>query len=103
MTLIAAVRKLGSSLRRLTGPRGRHEPRLVRRVGIHCPHGRGLVEVDLLTDRAGKPEVVLRCSVHASCPPTCDQACRSCAESVLSPAHALIIYPPGDGPLEDAD
>ena len=97
MKVIAAVRSLGSSLRRWIPP---GPPRIVRRVGMDCPHGRGLAEVDLLTDRAGKPEAVLRCSAHESCPPTCDQACRLCAEAVLMPADAIIIYP-GSGPFED--
>ena len=97
MNPIATARKVMSSVRNLTGFFRREEPRFVRRVGIPCPHGRGLVEVDLLTDRLGKPEVVLRCSAHASCPPACDQSCRSCAEAVLTPARSLGIYPPGDG------
>jgi hypothetical protein len=92
---IAAVRSLVSTLREIPRLLRREEPRLVRRVTIPCPHGRGVVEVELRTDRMGKPEAVLRCSAHESCPPTCDQACRSCAESVLTPASALIIYPPG--------
>jgi hypothetical protein len=66
-----------------------------------CPHGRGAVEVEIRTDRFGKPEVALRCSAHAACPPTCDQACVRCADAVLAPARALILYPPGDGPCED--
>ena len=98
MKVIAAVSSFGSSLRRWIYPLG--PPRIVRRVNMDCPHGRGFAEVDLLTDRARKPEAVLRCSAHESCPPTCDQACRLCAEAVLTPAHAIIIYP-GSGPFED--
>jgi hypothetical protein len=94
MNLIGAVRRLGSWCRFI----GRHDPRLVKRVGISCPHGLGRLEVELLIDRMGKPETVVRCSAHAICPPTCDQACRACAEAVLAPARALIIFPP-DGPL----
>jgi hypothetical protein len=77
-----------------------HEPRLVRRVHMECPHDRGHVEVDLLTDRMGKPTAVVRCSAHETCPPPCDQACRRCAAAVLAPAHALVVYP-HDGPLVD--
>ncbi len=94
---IATFRQALTSVRRFFGSQ---EPRLVRRVGMECPHGRGHVEVDLLTDRAGKPTAVVRCSAHNACPPTCDQACRRCAEAVLAPAHALVIYP-HDGPLDD--
>ena len=97
MKVIATVRSFGSSLRRWIHPL---RPRIVRRVAMECPHGRGVAEIDLLTDRGGKPEAVLRCSAHESCPPTCDQACRLCAEAVLTPAHAVIIYP-GGGPFED--
>ena len=99
MNVIAAVRSFGSSVRRWIRPPG-GPPRLVRRVGMDCPHGRGFVQVDFLVDRAGKPEAVLRCNAHESCPPTCDQACRRCAEAVLAPARALIVYP-GGGPFED--
>ncbi len=98
MQPIASLRRLVASLRAMIGHR---EPRLVRRVGMVCPHGRGRAEVEILTDRARKPVAVLRCSVHTACPPTCDQSCHRCAEAVLAPAHALIIYPPGDGPVGD--
>ena len=77
-----------------------HEPRRVRRVSIECPHDRGRVEVDLLTDRAGKPTAVVRCSAHQACPPACDEACRRCADAVLAPARALVIYP-HEGPFGD--
>ena len=99
MKMLAAVSRFGSWLSGWIGPPG-GRPRVVRRVGIDCPHGRGVVEVDFLMDRAGRPEAVVRCTAHESCPPTCDQACRRCAEAVLGPAHALIIYPPG-GPFRD--
>jgi hypothetical protein len=91
MNPIAAARALVSSVLRLPSWLRREEVRLVRRVGIECPHGRGFVEVDLLTDRLGKPECVLRCSAHKSCPPTCDQSCRTCAEAVLTPTRAMLI------------
>jgi hypothetical protein len=94
---IAAVRAFITSLRRMVAS---HEPRLVRRVGMVCPHGRGPIVVDILTDHAGKPEVVLRCSAHAACPPTCDQSCRTCADAVLAPPHARMVYP-RHGPLDD--
>ncbi len=77
--------------------------RLVRRVDVHCPHGRGVVTVDMVTDAHGAPEVVLRCSAHGSCPPSCDQSCRRCAEVVRTPAKALVVYPPGRGPNDAAD
>src|SRR5687767_2926695 len=99
MKIIAAVSRFGSSLRAWLRPSG-GPPRLVRRVGMECPHGRGSVEVDLLMDRAGRPEAVLRCTAHEKCPPTCDQACRRCAEAVLGRCHALIVYP-GGGPFRD--
>jgi hypothetical protein len=47
--------------------------------------------------------MVLRCSAHPECPPTCDQACRKLAEAVLGPACALIICPPGSGPPDEID
>jgi hypothetical protein len=99
MKVIAAVSRFASSLRRWVHRRG-GSPRVVRRVDMECPHGRGLVQVDLLLDRAGRPEAVVRCTKHEKCPPTCDQACRRCAEAVLRPAEALIIYP-GGGPFHD--
>ena len=98
MNRIARVRALFRSVRDFFAS---HEPRVVRRVGMVCPHGRGPVQVDILVDRAGKPEVVLRCSAHDACPPTCDQSCRRCADAVLRPARAVVVYPPGDGPFED--
>lgn len=97
MRPIAMIRRALASVRRFVGS---HEPRLVRRVEVECPHGRGRVEIDLLVDRAGKPTAVVRCSAHQACPPTCDQACRHCADVVLAPAHALVVYP-HDGPLDD--
>ena len=92
---------LWSLLRSVVLPRRR--PRLVRRVTMHCPHGGEVVDVDLLTNRSGAPELVLRCSKHASRPPACDQSCRHEAEAVLMPAHAVALYPPGTGALEDWD
>jgi len=77
--------------------------RFVRRVEIHCPHGRGLVSVDMTTDRHGAPDVVLRCSAHESCPPSCDQACLRCAEAVRTRATALVVCTPGHGPDDTAD
>jgi hypothetical protein len=97
MGLLAATRRLLSSLRWIAGS---HEPRLARRMEMTCPHGRGQVEVEFLNDRAGRPTAVLRCSAHEACPPTCDQACRTCVDAVLSRAHALIVYP-HDGPFVD--
>lgn len=99
MNPIAAARRFVSSLARLFR---REELRFVRRVAMQCPHGRGTVEIDLLTDSLGKPQAALRCSAHESCPPTCDQACRRCAEAVLTPAEALIVYPTADRPPWDA-
>jgi hypothetical protein len=95
---IAMLGRLFSSIRWTLG---RRQPRIVRRVGMVCPHGRGPVELDILTDHDGKPEVVLRCNAHDACPPTCDQACRKCADAVLSPTRAQIIYPPGRGPFRE--
>jgi hypothetical protein len=97
MSVIAAARRLVSSLRWIASS---HEPRIARRVAMVCPHGRGPVEVEILTEDAGKPVAVLRCSAHDACPPTCDQACRKCAAAVLAPARAIIVYP-HDGPFED--
>jgi hypothetical protein len=97
--------RLGSLFRHLLARRRPldRRPRLIRRVTIHCPHSGRPVEVDLLLGKTGWPELVLRCSAHSSCPPTCDQACRQCAESVLAPARALIICPPGTGPPVEID
>jgi hypothetical protein len=97
MGVIAATRRILSSLRWIASS---HEPRLARRIGMICPHGRGQVEVEILTDRAGKPAAVLRCSAHNACPPTCDQACHRCVDAVLARAHAVIVYP-HDGPFVD--
>jgi hypothetical protein len=87
----------------LIRPGGRQAPRLVKRTSIDCPHGRGKVDVALLTGRLGRPKTVLACSAEASRPPACDQACRDCVEAVLGPAYALVLYPPGDAPFDDAD
>ena len=97
MNPIAVVKKLAASLRWMVGSQ---EPRVARRVGMICPHGRGRVEVEFLTNRGGKPLAVLRCSAHDACPPTCDQVCRTCADAVLAPARAVIVYP-HDGPFDD--
>jgi len=94
-----------SSLRQLFGRRrglGRR-PRLVRRVGIHCPRDGRPVEVDLLIGRTGPFELVLRCSAHPGGSPPCDQACRRSAEAALAPARALIVCPSRTGPVEEID
>jgi hypothetical protein len=70
-------------------------PRIVRRTIVHCPATGAAVEIELLMKQTGAPEVVLSCSAHPECPPTCDQACRTMAEAVLNPPCALIICPPG--------
>jgi hypothetical protein len=77
-------------------------PRLVRRTLVHCPRTGALVEIDLLMRRTGSPDVVLRCTAHPECPPSCDQACRALAEAI-DPAGTLIICPPGSGPPEEVD
>ena len=93
--------RLGAWLR---GPEGAPPRfRFVRRVEIQCPHGHGLVSVDMVTDPHGVPETVLRCSAHTECPPSCDQSCRRCADAVRTPATALLVYPPGSGPEDAAD
>src|SRR5262249_16003837 len=97
---------IGSGLFRLlfAPPRElNRRPRLVRRVGVHCPQDGGLVEVDLLIGRTGRSEVVLRCSAHPGGSPPCDQACRRSAEWALAPARALIVCPRGTGPPEEID
>jgi hypothetical protein len=53
--------------------------------------------------QTGGPDVVLRCSQHPECPPSCNQACRTLAEAVVGTARALILCPPGDGPPEELD
>ncbi|HYV58189.1 MAG TPA: hypothetical protein VE911_11610 [Candidatus Nitrosopolaris sp.] len=90
---------------RLFAPRRElnRRPRLVRRVGIHCPHDGRPVEVDLLIGRTGRSEVVLRCSAHPGGSPPCDQVCRRSAESALAPARALIVCPQGTGAPEEID
>ena len=94
---------LGARLRRLLARRRRlrHVPRLVRRTAVHCPESGEPVEIELLMRKTGPPDMVLRCSAHPECPPTCGQACRDLAEAVTGPTRALIICPPGDGPPED--
>jgi hypothetical protein len=69
----------------------------------HCPQTGALVEIDLLIQDTGGPNVVLRCSAHPECPPSCDQACRTLAEAVMGPGSTLIICPPGSGPPEELD
>lgn len=78
-------------------------PRVIRRAALHCPESGQPVEIDLLMRTTGPPDVVLRCSVHPECPPTCHQSCRRLAEAVLGPARALIICPPGSGPPDEID
>ena len=70
-------------------------PRIVRRTIVHCPATEAAVEIELLMKATGPPDVVLSCSAHPECPPTCDQACRTMAEAVLTSPRALIICPPG--------
>jgi len=77
-------------------------PRIVRRMDVECPHGRGRVEVDFLLDRSGRHEAVVRCSAHAVCPPACDQACRLCVDAYAERARAILVYP-GTGPFEEID
>jgi hypothetical protein len=89
---------LGSLVRAILG-----RPRVVRRTRSHCPHTGAPVEIDLLMSRTGAPQAVLRCSARAEAPPTCDGACRALAESVVGPACALIICPPGAGVPEEID
>ena len=87
----------------LVGRRSRHDARHVRRTLVHCPVTGAPVEIELLMAKTGAPDLVLRCSAHPECPPTCAQACRKVAEAVLGPARALIICPPGSGPPEEVD
>jgi hypothetical protein len=84
-------------------PHRRQPMRTVRRVTVRCPRTGEPVEIDLLMGSTGGPRMVLRCSAHPECPPTCDQACRKLAEAVLAPANALIICPPGSGPPDEID
>jgi len=63
-------------------------PRIVRRTIVHCPATEAAVEIELLMKATGPP-------AHPECPPTCDQACRTMAEAVLTSPRALIICPPG--------
>jgi hypothetical protein len=101
MRWIDTVRRIAAAARgslRVRAP----APRIVRRMDVECPHGRGRVEVDLLLDRSGRPKAVVRCSAHEACPPTCDQACRQCADAVVDRPHAILVYP-GTGPLEEID
>jgi hypothetical protein len=88
---------------RLLAGRRNGAARVVRRTVVHCPETGAPVEIDLLMGKTGSPEMVLRCSAHPECPPTCHQACRKAAEAVLGPARALIICPPGSGPPEELD
>jgi hypothetical protein len=79
------------------------KPRFVRRTTMHCPHDGDAVQIDLLMGKTGNPVLVLRCSARPGCPPNCDQACRRSAESVIGPARALFILPPGRGAPEELD
>jgi hypothetical protein len=81
-------------LRRLGG----REPRVVHRVAMHCPHSGEPVEIELQIGRTGKPAMVLRCNRRDEAPPTCDEACRNCAEAVAGPPLALLMIPAGEGP-----
>jgi hypothetical protein len=78
-------------------------PRVIRRVGIHCPDDGEAVEIDLLMRPTGGPEAVLRCSARTECPPACHRSCRLGAECVLAVPRALFICPPGSGPPEEID
>jgi hypothetical protein len=101
MRWIDMVRRFAAAARR-SYHMWRPEPRIVRRMDVECPHGRGRVEVDLLLDRSGRPDAVVRCSAHAVCPPDCDQAGRLCADAVCDRPRAVLDYP-GTGPLEEID
>ncbi len=101
--MMATLGRVGAWFRRLAGSPPKAGFRLVRRVDIHCPHGRGLVTVDMVTDAHGVPDVVLRCAGHEACPPACDQPCLRCTEAVRTPATALVVYPSGRGPDDVAD
>src|SRR5262249_25525497 len=96
MTMLGALRSVLAARR---APR--RGPRLVRRTVVHCPETGAPVAIDLLMADTGGPDMVLRCSGHPECPPTCHQACRTMAEAVVGPARALIICPPGSGPPEE--
>jgi hypothetical protein len=87
---------------RWLGPASR-QPRLVRRVVIHCPHTGRPVEVDLLLSETGVPESVLRCAGQSSCPPSCDHRCRESAEAVSGLTEVLIVLPPGGRSTEELD
>ena len=79
-----------------------HGPRIVKRVAIDCPHGRGSAEVDLLLDDAGRPESAVRCTADACMPPACDHICRRCTTTVMDPARAVVVYP-AMGSMEEID
>lgn len=80
-----------------------HRPRVVRRVTISCPAGKGRVEVDLLMGYRSTPEQVLRCSIRDECPPACGQPCRFLSEAIAGPPTALILLPPGTTPPHEQD
>ena len=84
-------------------PAVRPRARVVRRLTVTCPHLRHLVELDLLMARTGGPRLVLSCSGHPSCPPTCDQSCRTCPETVRTVPDAVIMTWRTSGPLVEID
>jgi hypothetical protein len=79
-----------------------YTPRIVKRVALECPHGRGRVEVDLLLDDAGKPTSAVRCTADGCIPPACDHVCKRCTSAVMDPASAIVVYP-AVGPMEEID
>ena len=80
-----------------------HEPVCVRRVVLHCPHGGGIAEVDLVIGPESWSEKVLGCSLHGHCPPPCEQACRFLPEAQTAPTLALIMLPPGSQTVDELD
>ena len=97
MAIRPFLSRLAARLRR----RDRH-PSVIHRVALRCPHGDGLVEVDVLMSPTGMPQKVVRCSAHRQDPPTCDQACRAVHE-VFAAQHMLVILPPGTEVPDEVD
>jgi hypothetical protein len=98
--------EIGALIRRLAGwfaPPDHHRPAVVHRVGLHCPHGGKLVEVDILMGNTGMPQKVVRCSARSESPPSCDQGCRDIHEALAGPVHTLLVLPPGQEVLDEVD
>lgn len=79
----------------------RMRPRIVRRAEVRCPQTGDPATVDVAEDPDPRRRVVLRCSLHAECPPQCDRTCARQAASATPVAQLLL--PPGREISPDQD